>query len=407
MNASDDQLEEIVSNSMLDEATGASCFKAFFINTLQTNSAWLPGNFSIRPGSLQSLRKAGLSGYILSAIWKQTGYWAKMGNHNHTAKNERGEMASFGFSYRYVCGWDTGISFTQFLRTHHSRTYFCINYPCLAFDRFKSYLQHNPKLAYREFFLDALAADDSLDVWQTNIGKRREMLLGHERKYEGEHFDFNTAPRELHRLSRDWHILGQDCRDLLAQLDFLLAMYTKYMAILPEAGWEVEKSSNTDESLAVYRSMCDNLERWTAVYKDRTNLRINLLFHLANQRESRTNTEIASSTAIVAEQTQRDSASMITIAAVTMFFLPGTFVSAILSTTFFDYSDNGLHVSNKWWILLAATLPLTILVFGIWLSWRYFRIKKRNQEVQTGAENHKQVRDWKKKPSAVSNFRGR
>jgi hypothetical protein len=65
------------------------------------------------------------------------------------------------------------------------------------------------------------------------------------------------------------------------------------------------------------------------------------LFHLANQRESKTNTQIATSTAEVARQTQRDSASMITIAAVTMLFLPGTFISAILSTTFFDYGDDG------------------------------------------------------------------
>jgi hypothetical protein len=51
------------------------------------------------------------------------------------------------------------------------------------------------------------------------------------------------------------------------------------------------------------------------------------LFHLANQAESRDNKEIAALTARIAQQTQRDSASMITIAAVTMFFLPGTFVA--------------------------------------------------------------------------------
>jgi hypothetical protein len=104
------------------------------------------------------------------------------------------------------------------------------------------------------------------------------------------------------------------------------------------------------------------------------------LFHLANQRESKTNTQIATSTAEVARQTQRDSASMITIAAVTMLFLPGTFISAILSTTFFDYGDDGLHVSARWWILLATTVPLTIVVFGIWLGWRYVRLRKQQAE---------------------------
>jgi hypothetical protein len=83
----------------------------------------------------------------------------------------------------------------------------------------------------------------------------------------------------------------------------------------------------------------------------------------------------------VAEQTQRDSASMITIAGLTMFFLPGTFVSAILSTTFFNYeATTGIQVSGKLWILFAATVPLTIAVFLVWLGWVYFRRQKQ----QTG-----------------------
>jgi hypothetical protein len=72
---------------------------------------------------------------------------------------------------------------------------------------------------------------------------------------------------------------------------------------------------------------------------------------------------------------------MITIAGVTMFFLPGTFVSAILSTTFFDYeATTGIRVSGKVWILFAATVPLTIAVFLVWLGWVYVRRQKQ----QTG-----------------------
>lgn len=67
---------------------------------------------------------------------------------------------------------------------------------------------------------------------------------------------------------------------------------------------------------------------------------------------------------------------MITIAAMTMLFLPGTFVSAVLSTTFFDFDSDGISVSRQWWILLAATIPLTILVFSIWLYWRANRLEK-------------------------------
>lgn len=104
------------------------------------------------------------------------------------------------------------------------------------------------------------------------------------------------------------------------------------------------------------------------------------LFQLSNQRDSKTNIEIADATADVALLTQRDSASMITIAAVTMLFLPGTFISAILSTTFFDYGDEGLRISKRWWILPASTIPLTVVVFAIWLGWRYLRLKRLGNE---------------------------
>lgn len=79
---------------------------------------------------------------------------------------------------------------------------------------------------------------------------------------------------------------------------------------------------------------------------------------------------------------------MITIAAVTMFFLPGTFVSAILSTTFFDYDDEGLKVGRSWYILPAVTVPLTVTVFAIWLGWQYVRRKWRGEKVRREKLEH-------------------
>lgn len=93
--------------------------------------------------------------------------------------------------------------------------------------------------------------------------------------------------------------------------------------------------------------------------------------------------DIAFSTAKVAKLTQRDSSSMITMAAVTMFFLPGTFISAILSTTFFDYGEETLSVSDKWWILPAATIPTTIAVLAVWMAWRSWRIRKYSEKIET------------------------
>ncbi|KAF2028023.1 hypothetical protein EK21DRAFT_114227 [Setomelanomma holmii] len=183
-------------------------------------------------------------------------------------------------------------------------------------------------------------------------------------------------------MSRHWLTLGQDCIDLHAQLIFLRDAYVLFKEMIGKQAqmWPVDKKIDMGESFDMLKSQIDICMRWTRQYHERTNIRINLLFHFANQRESRTNTEITASTAKVAEQTQRDSASMTTIAAVTMIFLPGTFISAILSMAFFDYDDSGVRVSTKWCILLAATISLNIIGFAVWLYWRYVRLKKTQIE---------------------------
>ncbi|KAJ4377402.1 hypothetical protein N0V83_000227 [Neocucurbitaria cava] len=379
-NVNDDNLERIMQPKK--ENTKTHSLQMCFINTLDTRASWLPGNFDIRPQALRLLLKAGLSRALLANIFSEQGYWAKMGNQRILRYNADGCLNSFEISYQYRCGWDTGVSFVHFVRRPTQRVYIFINYPAYALTRLKAAVNTNPSIMHRDFFPDTLVADDSLKQWQYEIGHRRDTLQKYvyisshssvmhqklispkEKQYEDEGIDSKLATIQLHRLDRHWLTLGQDSVDFRAQLIFLRESYVKYKEVLGKQapGWEI------DQAVDMY------------VYHQRTNLRINLLFHLANQRESRTNTQIASSTAEVARQTQRDSASMITIAAVTMLFLPGTFISAILSTTFFDYGDDGLHVSGKWWILLASTIPLTVVVFGVWLGWRYVRLRKQQAE---------------------------
>ncbi|KAF2114814.1 hypothetical protein BDV96DRAFT_85666 [Lophiotrema nucula] len=339
--------------------------------------SWLPGNFSIPPTSLSALRRAGLSDLIISAIFTKSGEWINMGSQRSTSYDESGNLSSFSWLYCYQGGWNVGKCFTQFSRTQYGYTYFCINYPPRAYQRLRAYVSYRPNVVYRTLFVDTLAAGECLRGFQEVVDDKRIDLFFHEKQYTDEQIDFDNAPRELHRLSKHWHTLMQDCGNFDILLDFMHAVIPKYRSKLHKAGWKLDKSSKPKETWNVLRLQSGSITRWTMVYRDRTNLRINLLFHLTNQREARTNTQIAASTAKVAEQTQRDSASMITIAAVTMFFLPGTFVSAILSTTFFDHGPDGLQVSKKWWILLAATLPLTIVVFAVWFGWRYLKIERK------------------------------
>jgi hypothetical protein len=71
--------------------------------------------------------------------------------------------------------------------------------------------------------------------------------------------------------------------------------------------------------------------------------------------------------------TKRDSDSMKTIAVVTLFFLPATFVSAIFSTGVFDFFANEEEHSrtvSRWaWVYLLTCLLLTGISLVLWLIW--------------------------------------
>ncbi len=49
--------------------------------------------------------------------------------------------------------------------------------------------------------------------------------------------------------------------------------------------------------------------------------------------------------------------------------------------SFFNFSQDAdgrqsYQVSERWWYFLAATIPLTIVVFVVWIAWQRVRAKK-------------------------------
>jgi hypothetical protein len=88
--------------------------------------------------------------------------------------------------------------------------------------------------------------------------------------------NFDTATRSLHKLVRHWLGLRQDCEDLQAQLKFL---HDTYIKIKEKRGqnWIIDKTVDASEALQALASQCDICVRWTQVYHDRTQTRINLV----------------------------------------------------------------------------------------------------------------------------------
>jgi uncharacterized membrane protein YwaF len=66
---------------------------------------------------------------------------------------------------------------------------------------------------------------------------------------------------------------------------------------------------------------------------------------------------------------------MKTIAILTMLFLPATFISGLFGTNFFALSispsgSSTFVVSDQWWVFLATSVPLTMVVMAVWQFWQ-------------------------------------
>ncbi|KAK7948459.1 uncharacterized protein PG986_009345 [Apiospora aurea] len=101
------------------------------------------------------------------------------------------------------------------------------------------------------------------------------------------------------------------------------------------------------------------------------------LFVLLTHEDALKGADLAKLGAEIAEASKRDSASMKTVAVLTMAFLPATFFAALFAIPSLDWKagaevattadGSGSVIQSNFWVYWALTLPATVLVFVIWL----------------------------------------
>ncbi|KAF9474384.1 hypothetical protein BDN70DRAFT_899013 [Pholiota conissans] len=266
--------------------------------------------------------------------------------------------------------------------------------------------RRNPRELLRPFAVDLFLIDDMLETWTVKLSKFRTKLI----TYEEDHALFSQtsvhlnalAVAELHSLSQNLNVVVGNLVDYKHRNEFFLSARDRYLSLSRPHFDVAERSLVTvTDSLGLMTSRATVLMNWAANYNARTKIRINMFFNLTTQGDSRTNLDIARLTTKIAVSSQKDSSSMITygdicaffikeimIAAVTMFFLPGSFVCAVFSMVFFDSHPGNagrmeLSVAPQWWLFPLVTIPLTIIVFLVWVIWRRRRISAlRDVEVR-------------------------
>lgn len=129
----------------------------------------------------------------------------------------------------------------------------------------------------------------------------------------------------------------------------------------------------------------------TACVQQRASVQIQGPFNIIAQREqelsrqlARDNLRLAEAMKQVAEDSKCDSTSMKAIAAVTMFFLPGTFAASLLAMPIFSWSATSGKdvVSHRIWVYRAVAIPLTMITFGCFLLWDHLMNKPRYEQLK-------------------------
>ena len=104
---------------------------------------------------------------------------------------------------------------------------------------------------------------------------------------------------------------------------------------------------------------------------------------IENKKDQRISIAIAKASRQIAVESKRDSSSMKTIAAVTMLFLPGTFVASLFATPMFQWNTTGgLRVASQIWIYWATSIPLTLLTLGMWWIWLKFMMGQERAQLR-------------------------
>lgn len=197
--------------------------------------------------------------------------------------------------------------------------------------------------------LDVVDDDKNAEKGKTELALDRDALRG--------------ITKNLHMISQDADVLVSST-EMGTMVVERMATAHAYLKTTSEISSR-QGHNQVDDMLEHLMHSLQSRKRWILGYKSRKDIAMNLVFNLVTQQDSETNTSIA-------RATRADSSAMKIIAALTMIFLPATAVSGFFGMVFFDNQNGEVVVTTDWWLFIATTIPITIIlimIWRIWLSW--------------------------------------
>ncbi|KAH8658766.1 hypothetical protein BGZ60DRAFT_531448 [Tricladium varicosporioides] len=133
--------------------------------------------------------------------------------------------------------------------------------------------------------------------------------------------------------------------------------------------------------LDFYKVKLQGIESYAYTTLQRLDIQRSALYNIIAQKESKLNFQMAGEQRKLAHASKRDSAAMKTISLLGAIFLPGAWLAAIFSMSFFNFQDGSNPiVSKQFWIYWVFTIPTTIVIVLGWWVWERKREKRYDEE---------------------------
>ncbi|KAH8591506.1 hypothetical protein B0O99DRAFT_598091 [Bisporella sp. PMI_857] len=167
-----------------------------------------------------------------------------------------------------------------------------------------------------------------------------------------------TDYARLHEVARHAitvsEILGVNAKTL----DHILKYHTDFREHSPRESRLDTTLRRTHQRLLLYAHMAYSMHCRCISYRYRMKNEIQRVFNVVSQDDARASVEIA-------KAIKADSQAMKATSFIALVFLPPTYISAVFTTTFFDYGADSRSwgVSEKMWIYSAFVVPVTVQVF--------------------------------------------
>jgi Mg2+ and Co2+ transporter CorA len=336
--------------------------------TLSISFAKAPSRYIRRDGAPSLLSRYYFSHHAYCITWA----------FDHATKNTRAALI-----YRnYETGFDSRIEFAKVL-TNNAKV---LDQPMLLGLVAMNFYLEETNIQQTNYADDLRSIQQSTELfdWDAETGKIVEV--------DASGLDYGRISRVLASLLAR----VSDHRSLLSvALGFAALMLQEHSKTCHKSSSGVGDTWSTEvemeEAIETVKGRTEILLGENQCVRDDLKDMMSAIYNLIAQKDSNVGLRVANHSRTLAIESKRDSSSMKTIAAVTMAFLPGTFVASFFAMPMFDWNKPPGHNVNThaFWIYWTVTIPLTASVLLLWWTWLRFKTVREIREDTLLAEMDK------------------